>query len=171
MTIAPRARADIGLRAGPRIGLERHDDMDLALGADVRLSFPMSPLTLNPTFDYFFDENRTLFQVSLNALYYLPTPIRVLDPYLGIGAGMATFAYRDDTVVADGHGSRFALNLIGGVCFDVPIAAPVIQAMVSLGEVDLITVSAGFLFGSGFDKGKWDPCGRRPPGTPVEAAR
>ena len=62
------------------IGVELHEDADLSLGADIRLSFPLSPLTINPTFDHYFDEDRTLFQIAVNALYYLPVTDRTSSP-------------------------------------------------------------------------------------------
>jgi hypothetical protein len=160
--------ADVGFRVGPRVGLELHQDKDLFLGADVRLSFPLSPLTINPIFDYYFDEDRTLFQVGVNALYYLPIPTRRLSPYLGAGVAMTGFSFHDNALspgspvsISDDNGSRVGLNLMAGVCFDLPVLTPFAQAMITVGDIDLVTIGGGFLFGFGGGRQSWDSCGRR----------
>ena len=147
------ARADVGVRIGPRGGLQLRGDTDPFVGADLRLTFSLSPLTLNPTFDYYFDEDRTLFQVGLNALYTLPVsgPVK---PYAGIGIGLTAFAYDEKGMMnggsqRDGQGSRVGLNLIGGVSLATPWLTPFVQAMVSLGEIDLVTIGGGVLFDLG----------------------
>jgi opacity protein-like surface antigen len=148
---ASLARADAGVSLGPRGGLQLRGDTDPFVGADLRLTFSLSPLTLNPTFDYHFDEDRTLFQVGVNALYALPVSAPV-KPYAGVGMGLAVFAY-DEMAMGmmtggnprDGQGSRVGLNLIGGVTFATPWLTPFVQAMVSLGEIDLVTVGGGLL--------------------------
>lgn len=66
------ARADGGVSLGPRGGLQFRGDTDPFVGADLRLTFAVSPLTLNPTFDHHFAKDRTLWQVGVNALYALP---------------------------------------------------------------------------------------------------
>lgn len=155
------ARAEVGLRLGPRAGLE-FENQDWFIGADVRLSFPLSPLTINLTFDYYFAEDQTLFQIGVNALYYVPTPARLLDPYVGVGVGLTSFSLDEvmDMGATDSHGNRFGLNLIGGVCFDLPVVSPFAQVMVSVGDIDLITIGGGFQFGVSGSK-RWDSCGRR----------
>jgi hypothetical protein len=159
---AQPAWADVGFRVGPRIGLEFHDDKNLFMGADVRLSFPLSPLTINPIFDYYFDEDRTLFQIGVNALYYPPIPPRLFDPYICAGVGVTTFSSPErGPPTIDSHGSRVGLNLVGGVCFDLPVLAPFAQAMITLGEIDLVTIGGGFLFDFGGGRHSWDTCGRR----------
>lgn len=162
------AWADVGFRVGPRTGLEFHKDKDLLAGADVRLSFPLSPLTINPIFDYYFDEDRTLFQIGVNALYYLPIPPRVLAPYVGTGVAVTGFSYHRGVPTDDDNGSRVGLNLIGGVCFDLPVLTPFAQAMVTLGKIDLVTIGGGFLFDFGGGRHSWDGCGRRRAGIGSE---
>jgi hypothetical protein len=153
--------ADVGFRLGPRIGLELHKDPDLITGADVRLSFTRSPLTINPTFDYYFDEDRTLYQVGVNALYSLPIPARVIDPYVGAGVGVNIFSYRAGVPTDDDQGTRVGLNLIGGVCLDLPVLSPFAQVMVSVGDIDLVAIGGGVLFDFVGDESSWDSCGRR----------
>jgi opacity protein-like surface antigen len=145
------ARADGGVSLGPRGGLQLRGDTDPFVGADLRLTFSLSPLTINPTFDYHFDEDRTLFQFGVNALYVLPVSAP-LKPYAGVGIGLTAFAYDDSGVMMtganqrDGQGSRVGLNLIGGVTFATPWLTPFLQTMVSLGEIDLVTIGGGVLF-------------------------
>jgi hypothetical protein len=160
------SRADVAVRAGPRSGVEAHDGADLAVGADLRLAFSLSPLTLNPSFDYFFADGQTLYQIGLNALYHLPIGSRSrVAPYGGIGVGLTFFSMEEAPDVTDAHGSRVGLNVITGVCFDLPIVAPYAQMTATVGEIDLVAITAGLLydFGQGGDGGGWDRCGRRRP--------
>jgi hypothetical protein len=146
----PPARADVGVSLGPRGGLQLRGDTDAFAGAELRLTFSLSPLTVNPTFDYYFDEDRTLFQVGVNALYVLPVSAPV-KPYAGVGIALTAFAY-DETVMLpganlrDSQGSRVGLNLIGGATFPTPWFTPFVQAMVSLGKIDLVTIGGGVLY-------------------------
>ena len=144
------ARADVGVRIGPRGGLQLRGDTDPFVGADLRLTFSLSPLTVNPTFDYHFDEDRTLFQVGVNALYALPVSFSV-KPFAGVGIALTAFAYDEKGMMTgdnrrDSQGSRVGLNLIGGVTFATPWLTPFVQAMASLGEIDLVTIGGGVLF-------------------------
>jgi hypothetical protein len=154
----------VAVRAGPRSGVEAHDGADLAVGADARLSFSLSPLTLNPSFDYFFTEGQSLYQISLNAFYHLPIRARVA-PYGGLGVGLTAFSIEQtpDTIddITDAHGIRIGLNVIAGVCFDLPIVAPYAQVTAGVGEIDLVTITAGLLYDFGQGRRDWDRCGRR----------
>ena len=149
----PPARADVGVSLGPRGGLQLRGDTDAFAGAELRLTFSLSPLTLNPTFDYYFDEDRTLFQFGVNALYVLPVSASV-KPYAGVGIGLTAFAYDETRMLTgenarDSQGSRVGLNSIGGVTFATPWLTPFVQAMVSLGKIDLVTIGGGVLFDLG----------------------
>jgi hypothetical protein len=72
-------RADTGVQVGVRSGVQLLDDdalrheNALSVGAEARLSFALSPLIVALTFDHFFVEDRTLFQVGAAALYDLQT--------------------------------------------------------------------------------------------------
>jgi hypothetical protein len=150
LTVGAPARADVGVRLGPRGGLQLRGDTDPFVGADIRLTFSMSPLTLNPTFDYYFDEDRTLFQVGVNAFYALPVSTSV-KPYAGLGIGLTAYAYDEEGMMMtggarrDSQGLRVGLNVIGGVTLVTPWLTPFVQAMVSLGEIDLVTIGGGVL--------------------------
>jgi len=176
---APTARADTGVQVGARSGIQLLDDdalrheNALSAGAEARLSFELSPLIVALTFDHFFVEDRTLFQVGANALYDLPLRHSFLFPYLGAGVGVTRFALPEagpvpssneagpgDPVAltpqapgavetSDDNGMRIGLNLVGGVRFDhvdLPLVRPFAQVMVSLGPLDLLTIVGGVLF-------------------------
>jgi hypothetical protein len=93
-------------------------------------------------------------------LYYVPLPARLLDPYVGAGVGVTSFSYREGVTTTDDEGSRVGLNVIGGVCFDLPVVSPFAQAMVTVGDIDLVTIGGGLLFELGGSR-SWDHCGRR----------
>ena len=146
---APPARAAVGVAVGPRVGLELHEDVDPFVGGDLRLSFAQSPLVLAPSFDWYFDEDKRLFQIGLTALSPLPIRSRLVRPYVGPGIGVTAFSYHEGVPPTDDNGSRIALNLVGGVCFDLPVLTPFVQTMVSIGEFDLVTVGSGVLIAFG----------------------
>lgn len=158
------AHADVGFRLGPRAGVEAHHDADLSFGADARLSFSLSPLTIAPAFDYFVDEDKTMYQIGVNALYHAPIPSRLVDAYGGVGVGVTTFSFHQGVQTNDDHGSRLGMNVLAGVCFDLPRVAPYVQVTGSLGEIDLLTISGGLLVELGGDR--WDSCGRRTEAQP-----
>jgi hypothetical protein len=166
--MAPAARADTGVQVGARSGIQLLDDDELrhknapSVGAEARVSFELSPLIVALSFDHFFVKERTLFQVSANALYDLPIGHSFLFPYLGAGLGVTRFELpeagppsngeepgpaTDDT--SDANGMRTGLNLVGGLRFDhdaLPVVRPYTQVMVTVGPIDLLTVVGGVLF-------------------------
>jgi opacity protein-like surface antigen len=152
------ARADVGVSLGPRGGVQLSGKTDAYLGADVRLKFALSPLVLNPAFDYYFDEQRRLYQIAVNALYSLPISAAI-RPYAGLGMGLTFFKYDEagrmpgvmgsPTMTASGYdaeGSRVGLNLIVGVSFPTRWLTPFVHSMVSYGKIDLVTVGGDVLF-------------------------
>jgi hypothetical protein len=155
MTLAVAGRptlagADAGVQVGARSGVELLDESALFIGADVRLSFELSPLTVSLTADHFFvADGESLFHVGANALYDLPLPTSFLHPYAGAGMGVTSFAYPDMPGVEDSNGQRIGLNLIGGVRFEhagLPVARPFVQVTGTLGPIDLFIIGGGVLF-------------------------
>ena len=167
--VAPAARAHTGTQVGVRGGVQLLDDEVLrhqnavSLGGDVRLSFALSPLIVALSFDYFFVKDRTLFQVGASALYDLPIAHPFLYPYLGAGLGLTRFAVPETgtpqsgmaepgapgTGGTDSNGMRTGLNLVAGLRFDhveLPLVRPFAQVTLTLGPIDLLTVTAGVLF-------------------------
>ena len=146
------ARADVGVEAGGRIGVDFEDDQDLFVGADLRLKFAASPLTINPTFDYFFVGGDSLYQLGANALYAPTLATPLYGPYVGIGFAVARFAKEEPAGMPgqpvggeDNEGIRGGLNLIAGMRIDLPVLKPYAQAMVSTGDIDTYTLSLGIL--------------------------
>ncbi len=157
--VSPAVRADTGVQVGARGGVQLLDDPALRhqgapfAGAEARFSFELSPLIVALTFDHFFVEDRTLFQVGANALYDLPVDLAFLYPYAGAGVGVTRFALPEvagaATSNADSNGTRMGLNLVGGVRFDhlaLPLARPFAQVAATVGPIDLLTVVGGVLF-------------------------
>ncbi len=157
--VAPAVRADTGVQVGGRGGIQlldydelRHKEA-LFVGAEARFAFELSPLIVALTFDHFFVEDRTLFQVGANALYDLPVDLSFLYPYAGAGVGVTRFTRPEVAGVAtsnaDSNGTRMGLNLVGGVRFDhaaLPVARPFAQVGATVGPIDLLTVVGGVLF-------------------------
>jgi hypothetical protein len=160
MGASETAHADLGVRLGPIAGVELHDDVDAFVGADLRLSFPLSPLVINPAFAYFFDEKRTLYQVSFNALYNLPLSAGRFEPYVGVGVNVTVFALKEDTPAVDNNGNRLGMNLIAGACFDLPLVSPFAQVTKGVGEIDLLSIGGGVAVALGGDR-EWTGCGSR----------
>ena len=156
------AKAAPAVRIGSRAGIELRDKADPFVGVDLRLSFLLSPLTINPTFDYVFDQKRTMYETSINALFHLPLPFRLMTSYVGVGFNVTTFAYKEVTPDADNSGNRLGLNLVAGACFDVPFVSPFLQILQQLGELEHTALGAGFVIALDRDD-RWNACGRRAP--------
>lgn len=157
--VASAAHADTGVQVGARSGIQLLDDAELrsgnafSLGLEARFSFELSPLIVELTFDNFFVEDRTLFQVGANALYDLPVGLSFLFPYVGVGVGATRFAMPETAgppvMGGDSNGARLGMNVVGGVRFEhvaLPVVRPFAQAMLSVGPIDLFTVVGGILF-------------------------
>lgn len=154
------AHADTGVQVGARTGIQLLDDDELrsenafSIGLEARFSFELSPLIVGLTFDHFFVEDRTLFQVGANALYDLPVGLSFLYPYVGVGVGATGFALPETAGPpvmggGDSNGTRLGMNLLGGVRFDhvaLPVVRPFAQVMLSVGPIDLFTIVGGILF-------------------------
>ena len=166
--VPPAAAADTGFYASPRTGVETQH-ADLAVGAELMLAFDASPLRIRPAFDYYFAGDLTLFHVGIDALYAVSGP-RLFAPYAGVGIGVTRFSGNDEgdpggdpAAMGDSHGGRVALDLIGGVCFDLPVVAPYVEVSAALSAIDLVTVAAGLRFRIDGGGGGWDGCGRPRP--------
>ena len=163
LAVAGTAKADPAVRIGPRGGMELRHVADATVGADVRLSFPMTPLTINPSFIYVFDSKITIYEVNVNALLWLPLALGPLNPYVGIGFRVTQFAYKELTPGADDdHGSRLGLNLVAGFCVDLPFASPFVEAQRAIGEFGAFGFAGGLAVALDGDP-RWTGCGRRRP--------
>lgn len=137
-----RVWADVGFRVGPHAGVALGDDVDPYIGLGLRLTAPSSPLTIQPTFDYVFDENQTLYHVGGNVLYELPIAFR-LKPYFGVGASYGAFVLKRESMTADSEGYRLGLNLLAGARLELPWVSPFLQVTKRVGELDAVAVGGG----------------------------
>lgn len=138
------ARADVGVRLGPHAGVALgNDDVQPYVGLGFRLTAPTSPLTIQPTFHYVFDEDQTLYHIGGSVLYEPPIAFR-LKPYFGVGATFSAFALKEPSMlVTDDEGYRLGMNVLGGARLDLPWVSPFLQVAKGVGEFDAFTVGGG----------------------------
>jgi outer membrane protein W len=151
-SLACRAvRADLGVQVGPHAGVAFSNDVDPYVGLDLRLTAPSSPLTLQPTFDYVFDENQTLYHIGGNLLYELPIAFR-LKPYVGVGVSYSTFVLNKANApimsteapgTADDEGHRLGMVLLAGARLELPWVSPFFQVTKGIGELHALAVGGG----------------------------
>ena len=148
---AGAARGDVGVQAGPHAGVAFSNDVDPYVGVDLRLTAPSSPLTIQPTFDYVFDEDQTLYHIGGNLLYEVPVAFR-LKPYFGVGMNYSTFVLNkpsapamagDDQGAVDDEGHRLGMNLLAGARLELPWVSPFLQVTKGIGEFDALAVAGG----------------------------
>jgi len=157
------AAGDPAMRVGPRAGLELRDGADAVVGVDLRMSFPLSPLTINPTFFHVLDPKMRIEELNVNALYHLPVALERLDPYLGVGVKVTRFSYKDTAPrEVDDNGNRMGLNLVGGVCVDLPVTSAFVEVQRGVGELTAFAAGAGLAIALDSDA-RWNGCGRRRP--------
>ncbi|NBB73908.1 MAG: hypothetical protein GVY35_09530 [Bacteroidetes bacterium] len=135
------AAAQSPLAVGPRVGFDVANVEELLVGAEARLPFRSQPVALQSALDVYLPARGSFVTLSVNALYRFPVAHPRIRPYAGAGLG---FSFYDD---ATGQNpSDTGLNLVGGLRFPSSSAlTPFVQTQVTLGTVDLIALSGGFL--------------------------
>ena len=150
---APTWAQGVSFEVGPRIGYDLGDIEELFLGVDGRVGVPTLPVTINPTFDYYFADGFDFFQFSVNALYDITSgAMPNMSPYVGAGLGISNISLDVDTPFGSfsGDDSDIGINLIGGASVQSGGFKPFAQVQITLlGDIDLITVSVGTLFSLG----------------------
>ena len=118
VSLPSTADAQSRIAIGPRVGIDAGDVEEPFIGADVRIGLTGSPISINPTFDYYFvDDPETFWSLSTNALYRFGS---------GVGAGL----YR--TSVDGGDSStNLGLNALFGAEFLVGSVRPFVEAQYS----------------------------------------
>jgi len=139
------ASAQSQLTVGPRLGIDAGDIEEVFIGADVRISSPALPVTVNPTFDFYFTpDNTTFWGLSANALYPFGANNQQFTPYSGAGLGL----YRLDT--SGGDATDLGLNLLFGIEFPLgslrPFAEVQYTPVFADDSYNLFTVKGGLLF-------------------------
>lgn len=127
VSLPSTADAQSRIAIGPRVGIDAGDVEEPFIGADVRIGLTGSPISINPTFDYYFvDDPETFWSLSTNALYRFGINNEVFAPYSGVGAGL----YR--TSVDGGDSStNLGLNALFGAEFLVGSVRPFVEAQYS----------------------------------------
>ena len=156
------AQAQTQFQLGPRIGIDVGDVEELFIGADARIDAESLPVTINPTFDFYFtDDPLTFWGLSANALYPFGVDNEAFTPYAGAGLGLYRTSVDDqevdtpfgDVTVEGGSSTDVGLNLLFGAEFAVNRSfVPFVEAQYSPvfteGETtNLFNVKAGLLFG------------------------
>lgn len=142
------ATAQSRIEVGPRVGIDAGDIEEPFVGADVRIGLPMSPIVINPTFDYYFvDDPLTFWSVSGNALYRFGVDNQVFTPYSGAGLGL----FRS-SVDGGGSATDLGINAIFGAEFLFGSVRPFVEAQYSPvfsegSTTSLFNVKGGLLFG------------------------
>ncbi len=136
------ATAQTWVEAGPRVGFDVGNVEELLIGAEARIGHDELTIEVQPALDVYLAENGSFVTLSTNVLYLLPVEEERFTPYAGAGLG---FSFYD----VDGEDqSDTGFNLVGGFRFHAERAfTPFVQTQVTLGEVDLIAITGGLLFG------------------------
>ena len=138
---ATEAIAQGRFELGPRVGFDVANVEELLVGAEARLPFRSQPVALQSALDVYLPARGSFVTLSVNVLYRFPVDHPRIRPYAGAGLG---FSFYDDA--AGQNLSDTGFNLVGGLRFPSSSAfTPFVQTQVTLGTVDLIALSGGFL--------------------------
>ena len=118
------------------------DDPDAPfISAQIRTSRGASiPVRFNPHADFFFEENRTAFQVGLNGLYDFGVSNVSFTPYVGLGLGVGY----DKAENADEGDAKLGAQFLFGAEFNAPTVRPYLQVQISTNRG--AGIGAGILF-------------------------
>lgn len=143
------AEAQTQFELGPRLGIDAGDIEEVFIGADARISSPVLPVTVNPTFDYYFTpDNLTFWALSGNALYPFGVNNQRFTPYAGAGLGL--YRRSVDLQTQSVSNTDLGLNLLFGLEFPLESVRPFVEAQYTPVFADdsynLFTVKGGLLF-------------------------
>ena len=140
-------------RIGPRatVSLGNISDLggDVGIGANGRVDIPDVPVNGDAAFTYFFaDDPTSVWTLDLNALYPFPLEEQTFLPYAGGGLALTNTSV--EIAGRSASNTDVALNLVGGVEFDVGVISPFLEVNVGVGgDVDRFGLSGGLLFSLG----------------------
>lgn len=136
------ATAQTHVAIGPRVGFDVANVEEMLIGADARIGHAELALEVQSSVDLYLAENGSFNTFSANLLYLLPVEDERLTPYGGAGVGVSFYDVGGQDV------SNAGFNLVGGLRFHSSSAiTPFVQTQITLGEIDLIALSGGLLFG------------------------
>lgn len=147
VSLPTEANGQSGIMLGPRIGIDVGDVEEPFIGADVRIGLAGSPISLNPTFDYYLtDDPLTFWSLSANALYRFGVNNQAFTPYSGAGLG----AYRT-SIDGVGGSTDLGVNLLFGAEFFFGSVRPFLEVQYSPiftegSTTSLFNVKGGLLF-------------------------
>ena len=142
-----QAQAQTQIDIGPRLGFDIAGDVEeFFIGFDSRFAFPSLPVSLNGSFDYYFDDVFDFWQLSANALYEFGVDNQTFTPYAGAGLGISRVSAGDGLFDAEASETDLGLNVVGGAIFGVGSLKPFAQAQITFGDFDLFTIAGGILF-------------------------
>ncbi len=138
------------IEIGPRLGFDLAGDLqEFSIGLDGRVSIASLPVDFDGAYDYYFVEgDASFYQFSLNVLYPFSIPNPAISPYVGAGIGISHVSAGRQRFLGYAKGfTDTGLNLIGGFRIRAPRLQPFVQAQITVGDVDLFSVTGGLLFG------------------------
>lgn len=110
------------------------------LGGQARLGLEGIPLTVNPSFDYYFNDIQDIntFQFDINALIPLGDHRSSFMPYIGIGLGVTRVTLEGDVALAENlvaqQHTNSGLNLLGGADLGSGPVRMFLQGRYTMGE-------------------------------------
>lgn len=143
----------VSVELGPKLGFDVAGDIEeFFVGVDSRFRTSL-PVVLNAAFDYYFaEENITVWQLGLNALYEFQVDNQEFVPYAGAGIGITRYSVDVDGPFGfDASTTDTGVNGIAGARFPIGGVDLFGQAQITIGDIDIIGLSAGALFGLGGD--------------------
>lgn len=162
------AQGQTSIQIGPRLGIPFGDVSDAGgnffLGADARIDSEALPVLVNPSFDYYLLDDRTIngqdvgqsiIAVDINALYEFGIDNQAFAPYAGGGLAITRSSVDEQTfntgfgsvTVGGGSNTEVGLNLVGGARFPLGSVDPFVQLNATLGgDVQRLGLAGGLLF-------------------------
>ncbi|MBL8986435.1 MAG: hypothetical protein SFV24_21480 [Gemmatimonadales bacterium] len=127
------------------------DDADFGVGA--RLGFPLGQalkdkgITALATFDYFFPDYGTLWELTGNGVYNIKSSGSV-SPYVGAGVSFASASVDNCPATIDCSSSDFGLNVLGGIKFKaMGNVVPFVEARFGIRDGSQLAIAGGVYFG------------------------
>ncbi len=142
------------IAVGPRIGLQLKDNTEFVIGAEGRFGLlqivPTVRLDIRPQFNYYFESDVTIFDISADAIFAFDIHNPIAEPYafagLNIGHSSVSSSFCDLAGVSCSS-TDVGLNLGGGARFLVnQKIQPYAELRFTAGNFNPILLSGGVLF-------------------------